>query len=135
MDFSTLNWIAVITAAFTNFMLGGLWYSPLLFGKIWQKENKLSDEDLKKGNMARIFGFSFVWSLVMAFNLSMFLNDSATTLSWGIAAGFLAGFGWVAMAIYIIGLFERKSTTYMLINSGYMIVSFLLMGAIIGVWR
>lgn len=135
MDFSTLNWMAVITAALTNFMLGGLWYSPILFGKIWQKENKLNDEDLKKGNMARIFGFSFVWSLVMAFNLAMFLNDAATTLSWGIAAGFLAGFGWVAMAIYIIGLFERKSTVYMLINSGYMIVSFLLMGAIIGVWR
>lgn len=135
MDISTLNWLAVLTAALTNFMLGGLWYSPVLFGKAWQKENNLSDEDLKKGNMAKIFGFAFLWSFVMAFNLGMFLNDSNTDLSFGMTAGFLAGFGWLAAAIFIIGLFERKTNTYMLINAGYMIVSFLLMGLIIGAWR
>jgi len=135
MDISTINWMAVIVAAVLNFFLGGLWYSPVLFGKAWQKENNLSDEDLKKGSPAKIFGFSFLWSFVMSFNLAMFLNDKATDMAWGITAGFLAGFGWVAAAIYIIGLFERKSTKYMLINSGYMIVSFLLMGLIIGAWR
>ncbi len=135
MDISTLNWLAIIVAALANFMLGGLWYSPVLFGKTWQKENNLSDEDLKKGNMAKIFGFAFLWSFVMAFNLGMFLNDSSTDLSFGAMAGFLAGFGWVAAAIFIIGLFERKSNTYMLINAGYMIISFLLMGIIIGAWR
>lgn len=135
MDISTLNWWAVLIAAFTNFMLGGLWYSPIMFGKIWQSENRLSDEELQKGNMAKIFGFSFIWSLVMSFNLGMFLNDSNTDITWGLAAGFLAGFGWVASAIFIIGLFERKSMAYMLINAGYMILSFLLMGLIIGGWR
>ncbi len=65
----------------------------------------------------------------------MFLADKSTNLSWGAIAGFLAGFGWVAMAIFIIGLFERKSTVYMLINAGYMTLSFVLMGVIIGVWR
>lgn len=135
MDISTLNWMAVLTAAFANFMLGGLWYSPVMFGKIWQKENQLSDEELQKGNMAKIFGFSFLWSLVMSFNLGMFLNDSNTDVNWGLAAGFLAGFGWVASAIFIIGLFERKSNIHMMINAGYMILSFLLMGLIIGGWR
>ncbi|HOZ87342.1 MAG TPA: DUF1761 domain-containing protein [Bacteroidia bacterium] len=135
MDMSTINWMAVVAAAVLNFFLGGLWYSPVLFGKAWQKENQLSDETLKQGNMAGIFGFAFLWSFVMSFNLAMFLNDKDTDMSWGIAAGFLAGFGWVAAAIYIIGLFERRSTKYMLINSGYMIISFLLMGLIIGAWR
>lgn len=135
MDISSINWIAVIVAAILNFVLGGLWYSPILFGKAWQAENKLSDEDLKKGNMVKIFGFSLLWSLIMSANLGMFLADPKTDLAWGLTAGFLTGFGWVAMAIFIIGLFERKSTRYMLINAGYMTVSFTIMGLVIGAWR
>lgn len=135
MDMSSINWIAVIVAAVLNFGLGGLWYSPMLFGKAWQAENKLSDEDLKKGNMAKIFGFSFLWSLIMSANLGMFLADPKTDLSWGLTAGFLTGFGWVAMAIFTVGLFERKSTRYMLINAGYTTVSFTIMGLVIGAWR
>jgi hypothetical protein len=135
MDFSTINWLAVLVAALSTFIIGGLWYSPLLFGKAWMKENNLTDEGLKGTNMGRVFGLAFLWSLVMAINLAMFLNDKNTDLSWGAAAGFLAGFGWVAMAIFIIGLFERRSTRYMLINAGYMIVSFVIMGVILGGWR
>lgn len=121
--------------ALSNFLIGGLWYSPLLFGKAWMKENNFTDEDLKKGNMPRIFGFTFLYSIVMAFNLAMFLNDATTTAGWGAIAGFLAGFGWVALSIFIIGQFERKSTKYMLIHGGYVTVSFVVMGLIIGIWR
>jgi hypothetical protein len=135
MDISTINWLAVLVAALSTFIIGGLWYSPLLFGKVWMKENNLTDEGLKNTNMAKVFGFALLWSLVMAFNLAMFLNDKNTDLSWGATAGFLAGFGWVAMAIFIIGLFERRSLKYMLINAGYMVVSFVIMGVILGAWR
>ncbi len=135
MDISTLNWFAVIVAALSNFLIGGLWYSPVLFGKIWMKENNFSEDDLKKGNMAKIFGFTFLFSILMAFNLGMFLNDANTTVSWGAIAGFLAGFGWVAMAIFTIGQFERKSTKYMLIHGGYVTISFIVMGLILGLWR
>lgn len=71
----------------------------------------------------------------MSLNLAMFLNDASTTPAWGAAAGFLAGFCWVAMGIFIIGLFERRSTRYMLINAGYMVVSLTLMGLILESWR
>jgi hypothetical protein len=135
MNISTINWLAVIAAALSAFILGGLWYSPILFGKAWMRANKLTEEQVKGGNKGRIFGFAFLWSLVMSFNLAMYLNDKGTNLSWGAMAGFLAGFGWVAMAIFIIGLFERRSLAYMLINAGYMIISFIIMGAIIGAWR
>lgn len=135
MDISTLNWMAVIVAALSNFLIGGLWYSPVLFGKIWMKENSFSEEDIKKGNMAKIFGLTFLFSIIMAFNLGMFLNDASTTAGWGALAGFLAGFGWVAMSIFIIGQFEQKSTKYMLIHGGYVTISFIVMGLIIGLWR
>ncbi len=135
MDMSAINWLAVLVAALSTFLLGGLWYSPVLFGKAWMKENGFTDDDMKKGNMGMIFGLSFMWSLVMAANLAMFLNDSKTDTAWGATAGFLAGFGWVAMSIFIIGLFERRSLRYLLINAGYMTVSFVVMGLILGAWR
>lgn len=135
MDFSKINYLAVLVAAFSTFLIGGLWYSPMLFGKAWMRANSLTDADLQAFSKARMFGWSFVFSLVMALNLAMFLGGPATNLSWGMTAGVLTGLGWVAMAIAIIGVFENKSGTYILINGGYMTVAFTVMGAIIGGWR
>jgi len=135
MDFSTINYFAVLAAALSTFILGGLWYSPLLFGKAWMRANNFTDADLLAFSKARMFGWSFLFSLVMSLNLAMFLADPTTNVTWGMAAGGLAGFGWVAMAIAIIGVFENKSWKYIAINGGYMTVAFVIMGAIIGAWR
>ena len=55
---------AVLVAALASFVLGGLWYSPMLFGKAWQRETGLSDEKLAGGNMARnttIIRSNYLW--------------------------------------------------------------------------
>lgn len=135
MDFSTINYLAVLVAALSTFILGGLWYSPMLFGKTWMRVNNFSDADLLTFSKARMFGWSFVFSLVMALNLAMFLAGPTTNVTWGMAAGALAGLGWVAMAIAVVGVFENKSWSYISINGGYMTVAFTVMGAIIGAWR
>lgn len=135
MDPSKINYLAVATAAVSTFILGALWYSPALFGKAWMKENGFTDDDMKKGNMAKTFGFSFIFALVMAFNLATFLADDKTDMSWGMTAGALAGFGWVFMGIAVIALFEMRSWKYIFINGGYHVLSFIIMGAIIGAWR
>ena len=135
MNLSELNWLAIIAAALSTFVIGGLWYSPVLFANAWMKSNNFKEEDLKGSNMPKIFGLTFFFGLIMALNLAMFLNDNATTAVWGAMAGFLAGFGWVAMAFFITGQFERKSATYMIIHAGYFVVSLTVMGLIIGAWR
>jgi hypothetical protein len=135
MDASNINYLAVLAAAVSTFLIGGLWYSPLLFGKAWMRANNFNDADVQTFSKARMFGWSFVFSLVMAINLAMFLAGPGTNITWGMAAGALGGFGWVAMAIAIIGVFENRSLAYILINGGYMTVAFVVMGAIIGAWR
>ena len=135
MDFSKINYFAVLVAALSTFVLGGLWYSPLLFGKAWMRSNNFSESDVATFSKARMFGWSFIFALVMSLNLSMFLAAPGTNVTWGIAAGALAGVGWVAMAIAIVGVFENKSWGYIAINGGYMIVAFVVMGAILGAWR
>ncbi len=135
MDFSTamqnLNWLAVIAAAISTFLIGGIWYK--VFEKSWISSNGFSTEDLQNRNTGLIFGLAFLFSLIMAFNLALFIGDGDT--SYGALAGFLTGFGWVFFAIGIISLFEKRSAVYVLINGGYMITAFTVMGAIIGAWH
>ncbi|MBI3416635.1 MAG: DUF1761 domain-containing protein [Verrucomicrobia bacterium] len=135
MKLEHVHLLPIVIAAFSTFLLGGLWYSPLLFGKAWLRENKFTAEDANRISKARAFGGSAVFALIMSANLAMFLADEKTTLAWGTAAGTLAGVGWVATAIAVIGLFENKSWTYIGINAGYQIVAFIIMGAILGGWR
>ena len=135
MDFSKINYLAILVAALSTFILGGLWYSPLLFGKVWMRVNNFAESDLATFSKARMFGWSFIFALIMSVNLAMFLAAPGTTVSWGMTAGALTGAGWVAMAIAIIGVFENRSWIYILINGGYMIVAFVVMGAILGAIR
>jgi Protein of unknown function (DUF1761) len=144
MDISTINWLAVLVAGISAFVLGGVWYSPALFGRAWMSENKMTVEDVKKGNAAKIYGWAFILSLIMSANLAMYLVDSPATCSaecaqrtdiiWGTIAGFLSGL-WPFCGIAIVGLFEHKSARYIFINGGYILIALTLMGAIIGVWR
>ncbi len=131
----TFNYLAILAATVSAFMLGGLWYAPPVFGRVWMRECGFTEESLKRmGGTARIFGVSFVLEAIMAFNLAAFIGPKAS-LSFGLFAGAAAGFGWVAMAYGVTYLFEHRSMKLFLINAGYQAVAFTMMGAILGAWR
>jgi hypothetical protein len=81
-----------------------------------------------------IFGLAFVFSAIMAANLAAFLAAPDTTLTWGATAGALAAI-WVVLGMAVVALFERRPWGYVLVNGGYWMVSFVVMGAILGGWR
>ena len=93
----------------------------------------LSDEQLAAGNMALIFGVSFVLCLVTAFVFAMFLGPRPP-LALGLGAGFSAGLCWVGASFGINYLFERKSLKLFLINAGYHTLQFTLIGLILALW-
>ncbi|MHA6730048.1 DUF1761 domain-containing protein [Devosia sp. A369] len=130
-----INWLAVIAAALSMFVIGGVWYSPLLFDKAWRRAASLSEADLARGNPALIFGTAFVLSLLMAANLAFFIAGPTTTLSFAIGAAVAAGLGWATLSVGILTLFERRPLSYFLINGGYLTISFAVMGLILGLWR
>lgn len=139
-----INWLAVLVAGLSAFALGGIWYSPKLFGIAWMQDNNLTMEELRKGNFGKIYGWAAIFSLIASVNLAMFLAPSPAECTgvcahnYGMAMsavyGALAGL-WVFCFVAIYGLFERKPWRLILINGGYGIVALALMGAIIGVWR
>ncbi|HKJ30868.1 MAG TPA: DUF1761 domain-containing protein [Balneolales bacterium] len=131
---SSINIWAILVAALSTFVVGWLWYGPL-FGKAWMTEVGLSEEKIRQGNKVKIFGLAFIFELLMAYNLAMFLNDVSIDWRMGAFYGFLTGFGWIFFAIAVFSLFERRSWKYILINGGYWAVSFTIMGFILGAWK
>ena len=128
------NYLAILVAAVSTFLLGGIWYGPL-FGRAWMRECGFTEESLKRmGGMGRIFALSFVLELIMAFNLAAFIGGKAT-LAFGLFAGAAAGVGWVTLAFGVTYLFEHRSLKLFLINASYHAVAFTIMGAILGAWR
>ena len=130
--FSQLNWFAILVAAISTFLIGGVWYS--IFEKPWMEVNNFTKELLQQRKLPIVFGLSFLFSLIMAFSLAMFIGSKAD-ISFGLFAGFLAGFGWVFFSIAVISLFEKRSAKYIFINGVYMTVAFTVMGAILGAWH
>src|SRR5688500_14029469 len=119
-----INHFAVFVCAVMSLVIGALWWSPLLFAKAWQAETGLTDEQLAKANPLKNFGLSFLLAWLMSYNLAFSLGEPDTTWQWGIAAGLLAGVGWVAAMLIVIALFEQRSLKYILINCGYIVVYF-----------
>jgi hypothetical protein len=135
MNPEKINWLAVVAAALSMFLLGGVWYSALLFGPLWRRINGFTEQQVRAFNHKRAFIGSVLFAIVMSTNLAIFLSGPDATLAWGITAGLLAGAGWVATGLSVTALFENRPWSYMLVNGGYHIVSFALMGAILGAWR
>jgi len=127
--FAGLDWVAVVAAAVSAFFAGAIWFGPL-FGKAWIAGFGFSEEDLGGQNKLKIFGLTLVLNFVMAINLAMFLGADPT-VGFGTAAGFLTGFGFAAPLIGVYYLFEGRSMRLFLINGGFAVINFTVMGAVI----
>ena len=129
-----VNLLAVLACGVISLVLGGIWYSPMLFAGPWQRAAGLSDEQAKSGNMALIFGGAFVLSLIAAYVFAMFLG-TGMSIGAATAAGFSAGLCWVAASYGISYLFERRPLSLWLINGGYHTLQFTLFSLIIGLMQ
>ncbi|MBK8565916.1 MAG: DUF1761 domain-containing protein [Saprospiraceae bacterium] len=66
-----INFFALIVAALVPMLLGFVWYHEKVFGKAWMAAAGMTDEKIKGGNMALIFGLSFLFSLMLAFQMNI----------------------------------------------------------------
>ena len=128
-----INYLAVIAAALSTFVIGGVWYSPILFGKAWQREVGLSDQKLANSSMPKIFGATFVLSLIAALVFALFLGPRPS-MPLGLGAGVSAGLCWVASSIGINYLFARRSFKLFLIDGGYHTCQFTIIGFVLALW-
>lgn len=129
--FADVNWLAVLAALVAAFVLGGIWYSNALFAKAWMQDVGLTEEAVKSANMARTFGGTIALEAIAATALAAFIGREATLME-GLHTGLWIGLLWVATAYGITYLFEQRSLRLWLINAGYYVVLYTIMGTIIG---
>lgn len=126
---------AVIVAAASSFLLGGLWYSPKVFGAAWNRENGNSPKGPEgAGHPARVFGVSFVMSLIAACAFAAWLGP-APALKTALLSGLIVGAGFVATSFGVNYQFAARSTKLWAIDGGYHILQFLLFGLTLGLWH
>jgi Protein of unknown function (DUF1761) len=141
MHMHSLNWLAILVAAISTMVVGFLWYSPPLFAKAWMREmgydpnDKARMEEMKK-SAGLAYGGSFVASLLSAFTLALILHairiEGPHT---GLMLGFHVWLGFVATVQFTGALFAKQSMRLFAINTGYQLVCYLVMGAILTVWQ
>ena len=71
-----VDWLAVLAATVSAFILGATWYSKPVFGKVWMQEIGLTEEAVESANMPLTFGVTFVLQAIAAIALSAFLAEN-----------------------------------------------------------
>ena len=129
-----INWLAVVVSTFIAFAIGGFWYSKALFGSAWLEEVGLTEEAVNNANMPKTCGGTFVLQFLAVTALAAFVGVDSSWKS-GLQSGLLISIFWVASAYGITYLFEQRSMRLFVINAGYNIVLFAIVGTIIGFWH
>jgi Protein of unknown function (DUF1761) len=131
----SINFLALLVAAIAKLAVGSVWYSPVLFAKPWRDFVGVSEAEMKAG-LAKAMGVDFIASLVMAFVLvHAVVYAGAVTASQGVIVGFFNWLGFVAAVTLPQVFYERRPLKLFLINNGYLLISLVIMGAILAVWR
>ena len=142
-QYPTINYLAVLVAGIVIFVLGGLWYSPVLFAKRWIALQGRTEEQMRAqaaaANMPVMYVSAFICGFVTAWVLAHILAHVASSMTLNAGTGALVGFmcwlGFAATSSYATALFSGKPKQLWLIDSSYNLVSFVLAGMILAVWR
>ena len=134
-----INYPAVIVATLVHYILGGLWYSPLLFGNKFIQLINWSPEQLQQiesESHAKELAIAFVMSLILVYILAHFVQyTKATSVLGGIQTAFWLWLGFVVSTQVATVIFEGRSFGLFLINVAYQLVGCALAGVILAVWK
>ena len=136
MSLAELNFLAVGTATVLTFVLGGLWYSPLLFGKPWMAGHGYTETELreKQAGMGPTYAISFVCWLVMATVLALVAPHFGDGVLPTLHMGLLLWLGFAATVGLTNNLFSDNPLSLWAIDAGYQVVSIAIMAVVLGLW-
>ena len=137
LDLGSLNYWAILVAVVFNQVLGATWYTTL--AKPWMAEVGLSADDMEamKGTSRQWYPYVLAVVCAAAFTLALALLaqglgvDSAGEGFW---LGLLAAVGFIFTSNAINYSFEGRSLRLFLINGGYPLISYSVIGILLGAW-
>lgn len=127
-----MNYTALIVAAVVSFIIGAIWYSPMLFGKVWMKASGMHEGANKGGNMAGMFVLQFIFGLIQVWALAWLLRmQGVITMQSALLTGLVIWGGFVLMNAWGAQLWETKSHTAMWISVFCNLITVLVAAAIL----
>lgn len=142
MDFSSINWLAVLACVVSSMIIGGIWFGPKTFFPIWWKAVGKSDKDdpsQSSLSMGVTWGLIVFCAFVQAVFMALMVNamgqmNGGATLASGAMAGFILWLGFVAPSSLTNKLFADRLKAWVL-EAGNHLITFVVMGAILGAWH
>ena len=126
-----LNFLAIFTALIVHFLIGILWYSPLLFGKKW-KEYRQTDE--QPGNKMLLVGITA--HVIHIFVLAVIIKlINASVPADGIVIGILLSIGFIGMTLVNEFFYSKMNFRLFLIKIGDEIISICASALILVLWK
>lgn len=143
MDFSSINWLAVIACVVVSMIVGSIWFNQKTFFPMWWKAIGKSDKEEPKmagpgGSLT--WGLTILAALVEAIFMALLvkamgsMTPGGATLASGAFAGFVLWLGFVATTSLTNKLFSGQLKAWVL-EVGNHLVTMVLMGAIVGAWH
>ena len=127
------NILAIVGVTVLHFVIGMLWYSPLVFGKLWMRSLGKTKKDMKKSGPAMII--HVVASLILVAVLAYFVSlGQATTAVDGATIGFWIWLGFIATTSLATYMFENRNMNLYYIYMFYQLIALVFGGAILAVW-
>lgn len=130
-----INFVAVLVSAVVAFVIGGLWYSPLLFGNTYQTLRGLDPNAVSQATMpvTELVGEFVRWLIII-----VILARVMALLAVGDLTSALVFGGWVWVVIYaaLAGsvLHEEYPWRVYAIHAGDGLVKIAAITAILGLW-
>jgi hypothetical protein len=142
MNFSSINWLAVIACVIVSMIVGSLWFNPKTFFPAWWKAIGKTDKDDPRmtGNMGVTWGLTILSAIVQAVFMALMVNalgsamPGGATLASGALTGFFLWLGFVAPTSLLNKVFAGQLKAWV-IEVGNHLVTFVLFGAILGAWH
>jgi len=136
---TNINIWAIIVASIVSFAISALWYSPVLFGKVWMTLTNMSASDMSEAQtrgLWKSYLVQFIFTLVSFSVLGFIIAAIGTvTASDGAFLGFVAWLGFIIPIGISSMLWERKSFKLFLINMVCTLITMSVGGAIMGAWH
>ncbi len=131
-----INLFGVVLAALSTMVVGAIWYAKPVFGNTWASLVKLKDKDMQEG-APKAMGITFVVSLITAYVLAhvtylshQFFNN--TYLEDALMTAFWVWLGFTAARMITHDVFEQRKPKLTGLNIAHELVTFLVMGLVIG---
>ncbi len=138
IHFEYLNYWAILVAVIFNQGLGAAWYSIL--AKPWMDDTGMTRQDVEamKGTPRQWYPYviAVVSGIVFTFGLAMLAQKTkADHAVEGLALGLLVAIGFVFTSNAVNYAYEGRSLRLFLINAGYPLISYGVIGIMLSVWR